>query len=240
MHSFEVTYEIWRSAHSFSYYYFSVNAEFAFRWALSIRISKVIIAKFNNLWNLRTPTSRRRRRRRHTMAVYVLSFRHVMRTKLTLHIRSGAEQYSIFRYRYRRLDKDKSQSATPTRLHAEKPLIEYQSGESESKSESWTSKSESKSSHQLASPSHRKTGLESDSSPSPESEYYNSVSIPQSNQLHELTLSSYQQQFIIRTTRRLLQVNILRLKLNWQLCIRVLKLCRPSSSSIAVTLLYFA
>ena len=78
------------------------------------------------------------------MAVYVSSFRHVMRTKLTSHIRS-AEQYSIFRYRYRRLDKDKSQSATPTRLHAEKPLIEYQSGESESKSESWTSKSESKS-----------------------------------------------------------------------------------------------
>ena len=70
VHSFEVTYEIWRSAHTFSYYYFSLNAEFAFRWALSIRISKV-------------------------MAVYVSSFRHVMRTKLTSHIRS-TEQYSIF------------------------------------------------------------------------------------------------------------------------------------------------
>jgi len=52
---------------------------------------------------------------------------------VTSHIRS-AEQYSIFRYRYRRLDNDKSQSATPTRQHAEKPLIEYQSGESEFKS----------------------------------------------------------------------------------------------------------
>ena len=131
VHSFEVTYEIWRSAHTFSYYYVSVNAEFAFRWALSIRISKAIIAKFNSLRNLRTPTSRRRRRRRHTMAICVSSFRRVMRTKLTSHIRS-AEQYSIFRYRYRRLDKDKSQSATPTRLHAEKPLIKHQSGESES------------------------------------------------------------------------------------------------------------
>jgi len=30
----------------------------------------------------------------------------------------------------RRLDKDISQSATPTRQHAEKPLIKYQSGES--------------------------------------------------------------------------------------------------------------
>jgi len=81
---------------------------------------------------------------------------------MTSHIRS-AEQYCIFWYRYRRLDKDKSQSATPTRQHAEKPLIEYQSGESESKSESWTSKSESPTSESESPKNGTRVGLESES-----------------------------------------------------------------------------
>ena len=48
-----MTYEIWLSANTFSYYYVSVNAEFAFRWVLSIRISKIRRIPFRRIkwWN---------------------------------------------------------------------------------------------------------------------------------------------------------------------------------------------